>query len=116
LRRARVRPRDPAVLPVLGAGDPDAHRGCGRHRFGAAGDHGPVHPGHDPGRWTASSITAVASSIAGVSVRLPLKDVPMAVRHAATMTASGTIGSRRMQAAAVVGAALSGESVRLYKR
>ena len=53
-----------------------------------------ISAGSSPDRWTASSITADASSIAGVSVRLPLKDVPMAVRHAATMTASGTIGSR----------------------
>jgi hypothetical protein len=36
----------------------------------------------------------------GVSVRLPLKDVPMAVRQAATMTASGTVCFRGMRAGA----------------
>jgi hypothetical protein len=44
-------------------------------------------------RWTASAMTASARTIAVISVRLPLNDVPMAVRQAATMTASGTLSS-----------------------
>jgi hypothetical protein len=42
-----------------------------------------ISAGSSPDRWTGSSITAEANSIAGVSVRLPLGDIPMAVRHAA---------------------------------